>query len=680
MANIPTGYSFIAWTGTTTALSTAPWKGNLKGVFKINVSRNGLIAYKPASGFPAVTQVENGAMYLFDVLTTFSLADAQLTILSAPPANQLPTVALSLSTNTAQPGGQVTLTVAANDPDGSITKVEYFNGTSKVGESFAGPTFPYVYSGLVAGSYALTAKATDNQSGFTTSASVALTVNPAGNTPPVVNAGADRTVQLPTATTTLTGTATDADGTIASYQWVKVSGPSGGAITSPSAASTTVTGLSAGTYVFRLTATDSGGASANDTVTVTVLADVPRAEAPTNLTVDDDLNALGFRPAFDQPELTQYEYFVGDESSPITVTANPIGLGNIAIPAGGAGARRKATGNLAPSLWLYTTVDFRPDYNPPQPASLTGWISSARRVDLRYDTPMNLTTVGVSGQRVLNVDNTLTLEPYSVLRLDSEVVYVESLTETTITLTSPLLSSHASGSTVERAYVEQMRDISHPDGTEIYARHEVGAPATSPKYLRNPSTGQAWLSFNGVDSRLLFGDPLGMSYTQFIVVDFERDTTVSYITAGSAEDSYPALIANNQVPGLLQFYTKANPPVTIRENVNGICVIGLTTQVGGKNRFYYADQVTPPTKVVEVDSTSSTVDVGATQSNLGGLSVPGFSTKMKFKEYASYAETQLSDADMLNWVEELYTRHVLPAGGGDTYATATYNSTYNSTY
>ena len=88
-------------------------------------------------------------------------------------------------------------------------------------------------------------------------------------TPPVVNAGADRTITLPTNTLSLTGTASDPDGTITSYAWTKQSGPA--AILSGIATSTlSASGLIAGTYIFRLTATDNSALTASDEVTVIV--------------------------------------------------------------------------------------------------------------------------------------------------------------------------------------------------------------------------------------------------------------------------------------------------------------------------------------------------------------------------------------------------------------------------
>jgi hypothetical protein len=96
-----------------------------------------------------------------------------------------------------------------------------------------------------------------------------------GNQAPTVNPGVQQNITLPTSTVTLTGVATDADGTIASYAWTKFSGPAGDAIVSPTASTTVVNGLVQGTYVYRLTATDNGGATSYGDITVIVNAAVP---------------------------------------------------------------------------------------------------------------------------------------------------------------------------------------------------------------------------------------------------------------------------------------------------------------------------------------------------------------------------------------------------------------------
>ena len=90
------------------------------------------------------------------------------------------------------------------------------------------------------------------------------------NTPPTANAGADQLITLPTTSATLNGTgSSDPDGTIVTYAWSKVSGGSA-TITSPSSATTTVTGLSQGVYYFRLAVTDDSSATSADTMILTV--------------------------------------------------------------------------------------------------------------------------------------------------------------------------------------------------------------------------------------------------------------------------------------------------------------------------------------------------------------------------------------------------------------------------
>jgi hypothetical protein len=90
------------------------------------------------------------------------------------------------------------------------------------------------------------------------------------NLTPTVNAGPDKTITLPANDLTLSGTASDADGTISQYQWTKVAGPVGGSITSPAAAQTTITDVNEGIYTYRLTVKDNSGATAYDDVKITV--------------------------------------------------------------------------------------------------------------------------------------------------------------------------------------------------------------------------------------------------------------------------------------------------------------------------------------------------------------------------------------------------------------------------
>lgn len=103
-------------------------------------------------------------------------------------------------------------------------------------------------------------------------------VVPAGNAPPGVYAGPDQwkrpSVTPADATATLTGTVSDPAGA-PTVAWSLVSSKPNGltaTIAAPTSAITDVTFTSAGVYTFRLTATDSGGRTASDDVTVFVNA------------------------------------------------------------------------------------------------------------------------------------------------------------------------------------------------------------------------------------------------------------------------------------------------------------------------------------------------------------------------------------------------------------------------
>lgn len=134
--------------------------------------------------------------------------------------NQLPTVSLSSPANNASfaAPASVTLTASARDGDGSIAQVEFFEGSNLLGAKTASP-FTMAWNNVAAGSYTLTARATDNRGGSKTSAAVAIKVN--GVTPPTVNmtAPADNTTILSTATLTLKATAKSVASTISKVEF-----------------------------------------------------------------------------------------------------------------------------------------------------------------------------------------------------------------------------------------------------------------------------------------------------------------------------------------------------------------------------------------------------------------------------------------------------------------------------
>ncbi len=84
---------------------------------------------------------------------------------------------------------------------------------------------------------------------------------------PTASAGSDKSYSN-TTKIYLSGSGSDSDGSIRTYHWTKISGPSA-TIASASSASTSAT-ASPGTYMFRLTVTDDDGGTDSDYVKVTV--------------------------------------------------------------------------------------------------------------------------------------------------------------------------------------------------------------------------------------------------------------------------------------------------------------------------------------------------------------------------------------------------------------------------
>lgn len=98
--------------------------------------------------------------------------------------NQAPTCVLTAPADGSTFTVPVTLTIAAtaNDPDGSIARVEFYNGDVLLGVINSAP-FTFVWSNAPVGTHTLVAKARDNALAVTPSAPVTVTVNP----PPIGN-------------------------------------------------------------------------------------------------------------------------------------------------------------------------------------------------------------------------------------------------------------------------------------------------------------------------------------------------------------------------------------------------------------------------------------------------------------------------------------------------------------
>ena len=182
----------------------------------------------------------------------------------SPVANAGTDKTITLPTNTA------TLTGSGTDANGTISSygwVSISGPSAGTITTLSAPSTPV--NNLLQGVYKYELTVTDN-SGAIGKDTVQVTVNRIANQAPIANAGTDKTITLPTNTATLTGSGTDANGTISSYAWVNVSGPSTGTIATSNAPSIVINNLLKGIYKYELTVTDNNGAIGKDTVQITV--------------------------------------------------------------------------------------------------------------------------------------------------------------------------------------------------------------------------------------------------------------------------------------------------------------------------------------------------------------------------------------------------------------------------
>jgi gliding motility-associated-like protein len=248
------------------------YASNITGVDpQINVSGNRPDPYyRPKAGSPLIDKGINVGFPYSGSAPDIGAYEYGST--PTPPANTPPSVGLSSPANNASfpAGSNITLTANAADANGSITRVEFFNGTTKLGEDTAGP-YSFAWSNVQAGTYTITAKATDNQGATTTSTPVTITVVAAANVAPVVN------ITSPTnnanftsgASISINANATDSDGSVSKVEFFSGTTKLGEDTSSPY--SYTWPAVAAGTYSITARATDNQGAIANSAAVTLVV-------------------------------------------------------------------------------------------------------------------------------------------------------------------------------------------------------------------------------------------------------------------------------------------------------------------------------------------------------------------------------------------------------------------------
>jgi chitinase/chitodextrinase len=326
----------------------------------------------------------NGSAWAYAPGTGAHWADAWTLIGPCSGGNNSPVASITSPTNNATftAPASITINASATD-DGSITKVEFFQGTTKLGEDFSTP-YSFSWGNVGAGTYSLTVKATDNLGATTTSSAVSVTVN-SGNTPPTatITSPANNATFTAPASITINATASD-NGSVTKVEFFQGSTKLGEDTSTPY--SFNWTNVAAGTYSLTAKATDNLGLTGTSaavnitvngtnplpTVSITSPANGATFTAPASITITAN--------ASDNGSVVKVEFFQGttklgeDLSTPYSFNWSNVASGTYSLTA-------KATDNqnaTNTSAAISITVNTSSGCTDPQYVENSGYVAGSR--------------------------------------------------------------------------------------------------------------------------------------------------------------------------------------------------------------------------------------------------------------------------------------------------------------
>jgi hypothetical protein len=133
-----------------------------------------------------------------------------------PVTNNAPSVSLThpLNNTNFAAGSNLVMEATAADSDGSVTKVDFYQGPTLLGTDTTAP-YTFVWTNVAAGTYSLTARATDDGSATTISGALAVTVNASGGAASLSLNGTTAFADVPNHSTL------DITGAITVEAWIK---------------------------------------------------------------------------------------------------------------------------------------------------------------------------------------------------------------------------------------------------------------------------------------------------------------------------------------------------------------------------------------------------------------------------------------------------------------------------
>lgn len=232
---------------------------------------------------PVISKLTTAGSYVFKLTVTDdkgATGTSTVTITVKPAATNNPGANIAPVANA---GSDITITLPKNstslsgvgstDSDGYIATYNWVQVSGPGASAIPSPSSasPIINQLSKVGTYVFRLTVTDND-GATATDLVSVIVKNSATNKLVADAGDDQQITLPAVNTvTLTGAGSTSTNYISYYEWEQVSGPQDGSTILNTASKTpVVTFTQSGTYVFRLTVTDTYNFSATDEVTVVV--------------------------------------------------------------------------------------------------------------------------------------------------------------------------------------------------------------------------------------------------------------------------------------------------------------------------------------------------------------------------------------------------------------------------
>jgi hypothetical protein len=254
-----------------------------------------------------------------------------------------PTVSLTSPTSgSSYPApASIPLSATAGSTDGTVTNVAFYQGTNFLANVTSAP-FNFTWSSVYAGSYNLTALATDSHGLTATSSVVAITVTNGFGVPLVnITAPVNNANYLPGANVTIMANATESGGTITNVEFFANTVDLGGVTSAPY--SLTWSNVLAGSYALTTVASDAAGNSTTSsvvnitvhippTVSLTAPANGASYVAGTNITLSATASAA-------TGSITSVAFYQGSTllanvaSTPYNYTWSNVSAGNYALSA-----------------------------------------------------------------------------------------------------------------------------------------------------------------------------------------------------------------------------------------------------------------------------------------------------------------------------------------------------------